>query len=185
MRAVRQRTAVSPQRPAPEIEQVRGSTDVTLAPDVSRVPAIRREVVEGLGDDAPGYCGLLLTEMLANAIAVTAPGGMIRVRAGRAGSSVVIEVDDPVSAPPRVRAAKLLDEDGRGLQLVVALAAEWGWSRVPGGGKCVWARLEEDDAAASTGPREGSTDCGSVTAVPRPRRRTGLASRMVLAGVPC
>jgi serine/threonine-protein kinase RsbW len=45
-----------------------------------------------------------------------------------------------VPGTPAARAASTGPENGRGLLLVAALAAQWGWTEVPGG-KTVWAAL--------------------------------------------
>ena len=45
----------------------------------------------------------------------------------------------------------LLAEAGRGLQVVEALSAAWGWTRLTGRRKAVWAALPLPVAAAGTG----------------------------------
>jgi len=58
----------------------------------------------------------------------------------RTPEGVEICVADDAPGSPRPRAAGPLDTHGRGLQLVEALASEWGTRPGPGG-KVVWARL--------------------------------------------
>ncbi|GGK98392.1 hypothetical protein Sme01_62130 [Sphaerisporangium melleum] len=59
-----------------------------------------------------------------------------------AGACAVIEVWDSSDEPPLRGDADLDDEGGRGLLLVEALATRWGFRRVEGGGKVVWAELK-------------------------------------------
>jgi anti-sigma regulatory factor (Ser/Thr protein kinase) len=51
-------------------------------------------------------------------------------------------VRDPSGNVPAPSAAGDLSESGRGLHLVEALTATWGWILVGGGGKVVWALFE-------------------------------------------
>lgn len=63
----------------------------------------------------------------------------LRVSAGH----LIAEVRDPSDACPELAAGGIDDEGGRGLQLVEALATEWGWYPIGTGatvtGKVVWA----------------------------------------------
>ncbi|MBO2448062.1 ATP-binding protein [Actinomadura barringtoniae] len=91
--------------------------------------------LEPLTDDAT----LITAELLGNAI--------------RHGEDVVllvyvdrerklnVQVWDPGPGEPRVGAPEELDEGGRGLMLVEALADEWGSMPDVLGGKVVWARV--------------------------------------------
>lgn len=55
---------------------------------------------------------------------------------------LLIEVaDDAADIVPSAGAAPRLAEHGRGLQIIDALAREWGIRRQVGDGKCVWLRL--------------------------------------------
>ena len=56
------------------------------------------------------------------------------------GITLLVEVWDQAPGVPFVGEASVDAESGRGLFLVVALARQWGWNKVPGG-KCVWAAL--------------------------------------------
>jgi anti-sigma regulatory factor (Ser/Thr protein kinase) len=57
---------------------------------------------------------------------------------------VAILVSDPGAGIPQVCVAAADDESGRGLMIVEALSAQWGWdhSSAPSEGKVVWALLE-------------------------------------------
>jgi hypothetical protein len=60
-------------------------------------------------------------------------------------SQVLIRVWDQFPDPPVPKAASGDDEAGRGLEIVDALAAQWGCSPAdspPPGGKVVWALLK-------------------------------------------
>jgi hypothetical protein len=51
-------------------------------------------------------------------------------------------VTDPDPAPPAVRDAGVWAEGGRGMSLVAAHSADWGWDPLrAAGGKTVWAWL--------------------------------------------
>jgi anti-sigma regulatory factor (Ser/Thr protein kinase) len=67
---------------------------------------------------------------------------VIHVRLSADYVRILIEVWDMVAASPVVRQTGADDESGRGLQLVDALADQWGWLRVDRWpDKCVWAEL--------------------------------------------
>ena len=51
--------------------------------------------------------------------------------------TVLIVVRDPSSCPPVPGSPDGDDETGRGLMIVAALSAHWGWKPTPGGGKVV------------------------------------------------
>ena len=55
---------------------------------------------------------------------------------------LVLEVWDMAQALPAARNVSAEDETGRGLELVEAVSANWGWKTAPDWpGKCVWAEL--------------------------------------------
>jgi anti-sigma regulatory factor (Ser/Thr protein kinase) len=75
---------------------------------------------------------------------------MVQVLLRASGSRVRAEVWDQAPGEPAPREASGDDESGRGLELVDALATNWGWhsARVPGPDpaaghmdKCVWAEI--------------------------------------------
>jgi PAS domain S-box-containing protein len=77
---------------------------------------------------------LLVSELVTNAVCHGA--GDIGLRLIRAGS-LLCEVRDDGYELPTLRSADVTAEDGRGLQLVTALAERWGAQRTPTG-KVVW-----------------------------------------------
>jgi anti-sigma regulatory factor (Ser/Thr protein kinase) len=119
---------------------------VTVAGRAERARVARSFTAGVLGPGHP--CGddaaLLVSELFANSVryggpgtagetvtvAVTAAGGMVRVEVtGASGPGV-----------PQLRVTDGDAEDGRGLRLVEALAARWGWRRC-GGRTVTWFEL--------------------------------------------
>ncbi len=85
---------------------------------------------------------LLVSELVTNA--VRHAGGPIGLRMVH-GGSLLVEVTDRKTEPPRVRAAAPDDEDGRGLPLVARTARLWGTRQGPTG-KTVWFELPLPEA---------------------------------------
>lgn len=90
---------------------------------------------------------LVASELVTNAVEHAAggrEGATLRLSASPAG--LLIDVTDPDPAPPAVRAAGLWAEGGRGMSLVAAHSADWGWHpHRATGGKSVWAWLPAAD----------------------------------------
>lgn len=96
---------------------------------------------------------LVASELATNAIqASTDEGGQPIYAGGRMAvifvrllsdrSRLVLEVWDMTQDLPVARHANVNEESGRGLELVEALSANWGWKTAPDwSGKCVWAEL--------------------------------------------
>jgi anti-sigma regulatory factor (Ser/Thr protein kinase) len=92
---------------------------------------------------------LVVSELVANAVTASlhaGPGGeagVISIRLLTDHARVVIEVWDQAAGTPVIReAADELGESGRGLMLVDAISAQWGWRPLlERSGKCVWAVL--------------------------------------------
>ncbi|MBY8877074.1 SpoIIE family protein phosphatase [Actinacidiphila acidipaludis] len=80
---------------------------------------------------------LLVSELVTNSLRYA--HGPIGVRMVR-GSSLLVEVSDPLPDPPRERNAAETDEGGRGLQLVARTSRRWGTRHGPLG-KTVWFEL--------------------------------------------
>lgn len=80
---------------------------------------------------------LLVSELVTNSLRYAR--GPIGVRMVR-GSSLLVEVSDPLPDPPRERVANEEDEGGRGLQLVARTSRRWGTRHGPLG-KTVWFEL--------------------------------------------
>jgi hypothetical protein len=92
--------------------------------------------------------GLVVSELVTNAVHASAPYRrdartcVIGVRLSADRTQILIEVHDEAAGVPRLRTPGELEEGGRGLTLVDAIAGRWGWSPTAGRrGKCVWAEL--------------------------------------------
>ena len=84
-------------------------------------------------DDA----ALVLSELVGNAVR-HAQGEVMQVRLRRTGDVLRIAVHDRSPRPPAPREVDFDDESGRGMHIIDALSARWGWEpRVDG--KVVWA----------------------------------------------
>ncbi|MEU1599057.1 ATP-binding SpoIIE family protein phosphatase [Streptomyces sp. NPDC005708] len=97
-----------------------------------------------------GACGsdLVVSELVTNAVRHAAPPVQLRVI--RQENSLIYEVSDGSSTPPRQRRSQAYDECGRGLFLVSELTERWGVRHGPDG-KTVWA--EQACAPASSDHR--------------------------------
>lgn len=92
-----------------------------------------------------GVCdsaALVVTELVANGVRHAATPLTLRIVPIARG--LRLEVADDSTRGVRVKDARLLDEGGRGLFLVDALAGRWGVDAHPVG-KRVWAELRDDD----------------------------------------
>ncbi|MDQ0792829.1 ATP-binding protein [Streptomyces sp. B1I3] len=98
------------------------------------------------GSDAHHALTLTVAELSANAVRHGHVSGRdFRLRLTAEGSAIRIEVTDTRGErlPALPVAATALQDGGRGLLLVAALADRWGWYPCPDGpGKTVWAVLE-------------------------------------------
>ena len=115
------------------------------------VPAARRHVrhalgLHGLGEFAQD-AAIITSELVANAVQHACGNGAARigVTLTRAGNpaAVTVAVSDSCSQGPGRRETPADDEQGRGLQIVAALSARWGW-RCEDGGKAVFAVLARE-----------------------------------------
>ncbi|MFH9420941.1 ATP-binding protein [Streptomyces sp. NPDC017529] len=98
---------------------------------------------QGLGAAAVEAGELVVGELAANAVlAATGPGRRIEVRFALGDGTLRVEVSDAGDGAPAVRAPGSLDEHGRGMVLVDALAEDWGVRARHGVGKTVWAVFE-------------------------------------------
>jgi anti-sigma regulatory factor (Ser/Thr protein kinase) len=101
-----------------------------------------------LGEDTCATAALLVSELVTNAIRyggsravleAAVPGGRLRVSVK----------DDNPRLPVVGQHPDLTAESGRGLQLVSALADDWGVESLDAGGKAVWFTLSIDPAGSS------------------------------------
>jgi anti-sigma regulatory factor (Ser/Thr protein kinase) len=82
---------------------------------------------------------LLVSELVTNALLHAR--SEVRVRVSRTGSRIRVAVEDQATRQPARRGHTAGSTTGRGLDLVEALAADWGVETVRGG-KAVWFELE-------------------------------------------
>lgn len=133
----------TPTIPAPRAKpQIRARRQLALGlgPDPADVGRARRQVGEWLGGAAE-CVSLVLSELAGNALrhAAGAPAELT-VTVGADG--VLVEVrDGSARAPALSGEADPYAETGRGLTLVAALSADWGWAPQPDGTKTTWALL--------------------------------------------
>ncbi|GHJ40581.1 SpoIIE family protein phosphatase [Streptomyces sp. TS71-3] len=111
----------------------------------ARKHAGERLSVWGL-DEAAFTTELVVSELVTNAIRHAT--GPIRLRL-ILDQALICEVSDASGTTPRMRRARLSDEDGRGLLLVAQLTERWGTRPTPTG-KAIWAELTPRQADMST-----------------------------------
>ncbi len=108
----------------------------TVPASVARLRRFAVDACAGCAPDVdPDTVALLVSEVVTNAL--VHGSGQVRLRVVPLESGVRVEVLDDSSELPERRQATDLDEGGRGIALVEALAASWGSQEVSGG-KCVW-----------------------------------------------
>lgn len=119
--------------------------DVTLHLNRGRadVPWARHELLALLESSEvaadPDCVGLVVTELLTNALLHGEPP--VEVHARTQGEHLRVEVRDSSPVSPEPRAADLSDLTGRGLMLVAGLVERWGVDQ-SGDGKVVWAEFD-------------------------------------------
>ncbi|MEV4787245.1 SpoIIE family protein phosphatase [Streptomyces tuirus] len=149
------RQIVSTLAPAPQRDDVtlllarmigyrKEDTATWRLPARSDAPARAREHVAallrrwGTRDVTRDNTLLLVSELVTNAVRFAE--GPVTVRLIRAGHGLLCEVGDSGNGRPRLRRADLLDNGGRGLNVVHRLTTRWGvrWTDT---GKVVWAEV--------------------------------------------
>lgn len=117
--------------------------ELQLEPDRSNVAVARRFVVDTLHrlrhEDMADVAELLTSEVVTNAILHA--GTAVEVRISDEGDVVRIQVSDGAAAAPTRRRYTAEAATGRGLDLVEALASDWG-TRTEASGKTVWFTVE-------------------------------------------
>ena len=123
-------------------------TAIALPGIPGSVPAARRHVRDALGSHGLGEfaqdAAIITSELVGNAIRHAGGNGAATIRVtltcAENPAAVTILVSDSCSHGPVRRETPADDEQGRGLQIVEALSARWGW-RCEDGGKTVFAVL--------------------------------------------
>ncbi len=91
--------------------------------------------------DLAGDVEAVVSELVTNAVRASESAGFpVGLRLILTTRSVFIEVLDYAPGVPSPREADAGAESGRGLHLVAALAADWGWMPASGG-KITWAEI--------------------------------------------
>ncbi len=111
--------------------------------DPSSVTSARRFIAGSLTDvpdDAADAVALIASELASNS--VRHAGSAFRIRIERLPDHIRLEVEDDSGGRPMMKSPSITDTSGRGLQIVAALADEWGVELVPEStGKIVWATI--------------------------------------------
>ncbi len=94
----------------------------------------------GLSEDLADDAQLVVTELVSNGI--DHGEGTITLAVTRKAGGMLVEVRDESPKQPVLRPVDPGSARGRGMQLVKALSANWG-TTPDGGGKVVWAQLED------------------------------------------
>jgi anti-sigma regulatory factor (Ser/Thr protein kinase) len=124
--------------------QPRRTVTRRLARDQAAIVDARRMVVEqlrdwGIAEELIDEIALTAHELVANAFVHAVPPVDLRII--HAGSELIVEVDDRSPDRPQRRYSEPDAEHGRGLQVVEALATQWG-SRLHPTTKTVWSSHE-------------------------------------------
>lgn len=98
-----------------------------------------REGLQGAGDMLLDDAALVLSELVTNAL--RAGGTTVTVQLQVWPGRLRVAVSDTAPGRPQVRHPGTHDTSGRGLQVVAALADDWGVIELDDGGKQVWAEL--------------------------------------------
>jgi anti-sigma regulatory factor (Ser/Thr protein kinase) len=146
------RTGIATRRDWPLSSVMPPLAALPTVPAVARVfvrATLRGWHLDSLAQDAE----LVVSELAGNAVAASAGRdgrpvyadahiAVIRVCLRTDGVRLLIEVWDQAPGIPALREAAGLEESGRGLMLVNAIANKWGWNPAEGRpGKAVWAEL--------------------------------------------
>ncbi|WP_340377230.1 ATP-binding protein [Streptomyces sp. SS7] len=146
----------------------------TVAAAVDAVPAARRRVVSlarnlglPLSDQTLETVELLAGEVIANAVLYTdAP---CDVSVTRADERLRVEVTDTDASLPSTVEAGPDDENGRGLLLVSALAADWGMQLEPSG-KTTWFEVTLEPSTDGLGNNSADAPFSAHAGEPAVRR---------------
>jgi anti-sigma regulatory factor (Ser/Thr protein kinase) len=131
--------------------------EFSLPRDVSAGRRARR-IIASLADAShlarPEIAELLVNEVVNNA--VQHGTGAIVLRMSRLETGLRISVSDQGLMRPKVRNVALLEERGRGMNLLDALSDSWGVTDATGGGKTVWFQLDLAGTGDEPGDEKGT-----------------------------
>lgn len=99
--------------------------------------------LDAIVDEAMIIASELVTNAIRHGMAIdsSAPG-QVELSWQCQGDRVVCTVTDGSPRPPVLESADVTADSGRGLQIVQALAAAWGWMMLSSAQKAVWAAME-------------------------------------------
>ncbi len=98
---------------------------------------------------------VMVSELATNSIRHA--GSHFSVRVDREGARIRVAVADAGSGQPALRTPRALEPTGRGLQIVRALASDWGVAPLPDGrGKIVWFTVEVPERESSRDTAEAA-----------------------------
>ena len=119
-----------------------GTESVKAARDFT-TETLREWQLDGLIEDAVIIASELVTNAIRHgtALACSEDPPEVELAWQRFSSRVTCVVTDGSSRPPVLSAADMSAESGRGLQVVHAIAAAWGWMMIGAREKAVWATL--------------------------------------------
>ncbi len=128
--------------------QVSGGLDAPEAghalPDSPQSPALARgllrSALEGFPAETVDTALVLVSELVANAVLHTESPLVLQIDA--ALPHVRVSVEDSSADQPQPQEMDVEAVSGRGLWLVDAMSASWGWQATAAGGKRVWFELE-------------------------------------------
>ena len=105
----------------------------------------------GIHGDAAGAAELVVSELVTNAVQATrrlsAPIPLpVRLRLTNQTACVLVEVADGSPGAPSVHQPDPEEDSGRGLMLIAAVSAGWGYYTSDGTWKVVWATVALDQA---------------------------------------
>jgi anti-sigma regulatory factor (Ser/Thr protein kinase) len=114
---------------------------VKLARDFAR-ETLQSWGLRGMCDDVISVISELVTNALNHGLArcgSSRQGRPIRLTLTTRSGFLLCTVTDPGAGEPVKREPDYLRECGRGLQVVESFSQQWGWRRLDGGGKVIWA----------------------------------------------
>ncbi|MFE9000579.1 ATP-binding protein [Streptomyces sp. NPDC007875] len=125
--------------------------EISIAADRALVAEVRHSVRATLTSWGAGAIAddmaVVASELASNALKHAGSDATVRLQLVE--GQALLEVDDSSMQRPVARRVDTEMEEGRGLFLVQALAAEWGWRYRKGGGKTVWASLPAPSGRAA------------------------------------
>jgi anti-sigma regulatory factor (Ser/Thr protein kinase) len=129
-------------------------TTATFPATASSVPAARRLVRHSLAGSPATVvdrAALMVSELATNAFRHASTSFTVSVQ--QLGAAVRVEVTDSGGGEPVLRHPSPTEAGGRGLQIVMALALQWGVEAHDGAGKTVWFTLALGGGGRAGHPR--------------------------------